>query len=252
MIKLSESDWQLINAYADGELSAANAAELSRRLPHDAALTAALAEIRAVKQALSQMGEVQAVHPAPAAPRLVRRLALAASVVLVLLAGGLLGRQALLTDWRDAPAELHAELSANSYVLSGSAAVPIISTARIGDVAVFDLSPSRLTLADVKTVHHADRDMVAMHYRGRRGCRVTVVAIEALPNDPVPMLVHDEGLGVQWSVGAIHFYLLAGGMDEDRFDAIVSYAQAESRRLEDRSTLRLAMNTATEKAQPCV
>ncbi|MHA1566665.1 MAG: hypothetical protein ACTSX7_15245 [Alphaproteobacteria bacterium] len=252
MTKLNESDWRLINAYADGELSAASTAELTQRLPQDAALAAALAEIRTVKQALSRMGDVQAAQPRPAAPRLARRLALAASVALVLFGAGLLGRQALLTDWRDAPAELHAALSANSYVLSDSTAVTIISTARIGDVAVLDLSPSRLTLADVKTAHRQDRDVVAMHYRGRRGCRVTVIAIEALPNDPAPSPARNEGLSVQWSVGAIHYYLLAGGMDADRFDAIVSYAQAESRRLEGRDTLRLAMNTATEKAQPCV
>ncbi len=252
MVKLSERDWQLINAYADGELPAADTAEIAQRLTHDAALAASLAEIRAVKEALSRMPDAQAIRPRPAPPRRRRRLAIAASLALLLLAGGLLGRQALFTDWRNAPGELHAALSANSYVLSENAAVRSVSTARIGDVAVLDLTPSRLTLADVKTTRRQGRDVVAMHYRGRRGCRVTVVAIEAQPNDANPSPADVQGLNAQWSVGAIHFYLLAGGMDRDRFDAILGYAQAESLRLDGRDRLRLAMNTTTENAQPCV
>jgi hypothetical protein len=40
-------------------------------------------------------------------------------------------------------------------------------------------------------------------------------------------------------------------MDRDRFDAIVAYAKAESRRLDRRDTFELAMRDATEQARPC-
>jgi hypothetical protein len=90
-----------------------------------------------------------------------------------------------------------------------------------------------------------------MHYRGRHGCRLTVVALEALPGDPSVLPARHGGLGARWSVGRAHFYVLASGMDRGRFDAIVAYAKAESHRLDRRDTLVLAMSDATERARPC-
>ena len=65
MTRLSETDWELINAYADGELSAEDEDEVSRRLTHDAALAAALTEVQATKAALSLIRPVE--EPAPTA-----------------------------------------------------------------------------------------------------------------------------------------------------------------------------------------
>jgi anti-sigma factor RsiW len=251
MAKLSETDWEMINAYADGELSAEDEDEVSRRLTRDAALAAALAEVRATKAALLLIRP--AAEPAPTARGRfgARRLALAASLAAVVALGTLYQFGGAGEDWRDAPADLHAALSANTYVLPEGAALPVISTARIGDFEVFDLSSSRLTLVDVRTTRRDDRDVVAMHYRGRRGCRLTVVALEALPGDPSVLPARHGGLGARWSVGRAHFYVLASGMDRDRFDAIVAYAKAESHRLDRRDTLVLAMSDATERARPC-
>ncbi len=251
MTRLSETDWELINAYADGELSAEDKLEISRRLTHDAVLAAALAEVHATKAALSLIRPAK--EPAPTARDKfgARRLALAASLAAAVALGALYQFGGVGEDWRDAPADLHATLSANTYVLPEGGVMPVISTARIGDFEVFDLSSSRLTLVDVRTTRRDDRDVVAMHYRGRRGCRLTVVALAALPGDPSVLPARHDGLGARWSVGRAHFYVLASGMDRDRFDAIVTYAKAESRRLDRRDTLELAMLDATEQARPC-
>jgi anti-sigma factor RsiW len=254
MAKLSETDWELINAYADGELPADDTAAISRRLAHDSALAAALAEVQATKAALSLIRPtaVAAVPPPPVRHRFgVRRLALAASVAAAVALGAFYQFGNFGDAWHDAPAELHAALSAKTYVIPPSGALPVISTARIGNIEVFDLSSSRLTLVDVRSTRRDDRDVVAMHYRGRRGCRLTVVALEALPGDPTPLPSHYDGLGARWSVGRAHFYLLASGMDRARFDAITAYAKAESRRLDRGDQLELAMRDATDKAQPC-
>jgi anti-sigma factor RsiW len=251
MTRLSETDWELINAYADGELSAEDEDGVSRRLTHDAVLAAALAEVHATKAALSLIRPAE--EPAPTAHDKfgARRLALAASLAAAVALGAFYQFSGVGEDWRDAPADLHATLSANSYVLPEDGVLPVISTARIGDIEVFDLSSSRLTLADVRTTRRDDRDVVAMHYRGRRGCRLTVVALEALQKDPSQLPARHDGLGARWSVGRAHFYVLASGMDRDRFDAIVAYAKAESRRLDRRDTFELAMRDATEQARPC-
>ena len=251
MAKLSETDWEMINAYADGELSDEAAAEVSRRLTRDAALAAALAEVHATKAALSLIRPAhEPVSPAQGGFG-VRRLAIAASVAATVALGALYQFGDAGEDWRDAPADLHAALSANTYVLPEGGVMPVVPTARIGDLEVFDLSSSRLTLVDVRTTRRDERDVVAMHYRGRRGCRLTVVALEALPGDPSVLPARHDGLGARWSVGRAHFYLLASGMDLDRFDAIVTYAKAESQRLHQRDTLELAMRDATDKARPC-
>ena len=251
MTRLSETDWELINAYADGELSTADEAEVSRRLTHDTALAAALAEVHATKAALSLIRPAEELAPTARGRFGARRLALAASLAAAVALGAFYQFGGVGADWRDAPAELHAALSANTYVLPEGAALPVISTARIGDIEVFDLSSSRLTLVDVRTMRRGNRDVVAMHYRGQRGCRLTVVAVEALQNDPSQLPARHDGLGARWSVGRAHFYVLASGMDRDRFDAIVTYAKAESQRLHQRDTLELAMRSATDKARPC-
>ncbi|MDH3667523.1 MAG: hypothetical protein OEN23_11395 [Paracoccaceae bacterium] len=252
MTELSEKDWELINAYADGELSAADEAMVARRLTHDAVLGAALAEVHATKAALSLMQPAPAQVESPHARMGLRRLALAASAAVAVAFGAIYQLGSFGEDWRDAPAELHAALSAKTYVLAEGRALPVISTARIGNLEVFDLSSSRLTLVDVSTTRRDDRDVVAMHYRGRRGCRLTVVAVEALRDDPATLPARHDELGARWTAGRAHFYMLASGMDRDRFDAIAAYAKAESRRLDRRDGLELAMRDATEDARPCV
>jgi len=251
MKELSETDWELINAYADGELPAEDKLEISLRLTHDTVLAAALAEVHATKAALLLIRPAEEPAPPARDKSGVRRLALAASLAAAVALGAFYQFGGVGEDWRDAPADLHAVLSANTYVLPEGGVMPVVSTARIGDLEVFDLSSSRLTLVDVITTRHDDRDVVAMHYRGRRGCRLTVVALEALLDDPLQLPARHDGLGARWSVGRAHFYVLANGMDRDRFDTIAAYAKAESHRLDRLNTLELAMRDATNKAQPC-
>jgi hypothetical protein len=251
MTELSETDWELINAYADGELSADDKLEISRRLTHDAVLATALAEVHATKAALSMIRPAEEPAPPARTKFEVRRLALAASLAAAVALGVFYQFGSVGEDWRDAPADVHAALSANTYALPERGVMPVVSTARIGDLEVFDLSSSRLTMVDVLTARRNNRDVVAMHYRGRRGCRLTVVALEALQDDPSQLPARHGGLGARWSVGRAHFYVLASGMDRDRFDTIVAYAKAESHRLDRGDMLELAMRDATDKAQPC-
>jgi len=250
---LTGRDWELINAYADGELPAAERTAIARRLALDPALAAALAEVHATKAALSL------IRPAPAEaeprPRRtgLRRVALAASLAALVVSGAAFQHhQARLGEtWQDAPAFLHTELSANAYVLPEKATPAVISTARIGDVQAFDLSSSHLYLVDVQSSRRAGRDVVAMHYRGRHGCRLTAVAVEAEPGDPAELPARHQGLGARWTVGDIHYYLLAKGMDGDRFAAIARYARAESLSMHHQDKLRVAMAEATDNARPC-
>ena len=252
MTRLSETDWAELNAYADGELAGSAREAMVRRLAHDRELAGALAEVHAAKAAVSLM------RPSGMTPkeghRLVpfggRRLALAASVAAALALGAIYGLTDPDGDWRTAPAALHQSFSEEAYALPETDRIPVISTAGIGDLRAVDLSASRLTLVDVRSLDRDGRDIVAMHYRGRNGCRVTLVALEATPDEAAP-LPGGEGLAAAWTVGGIHYALLAGGMDSARFDAIEAYARAETRPMAPRDELRLAMRSATAEAQPC-
>ena len=251
MSELSERDWELINAYADGELSAADEAMVARRLTHDKGLSAALAEVHASKAALSLMRPKKVAPEVLSANAGLRRIALVASLAVLLVSGVAYQYNNLGETWRDAPASLHADLSTKTYVLEENPVLPVISTARIGDLMAFDLRSSRLFLVDVQSTSRDGRDVVAMHYRGRNGCRLTAIALEAMPGDPTVLPVRHEGLGDRWTIAGIHYYVLADGMDERRFAAITQFARSESRRLEQRDELRLAMSSATERARPC-
>lgn len=253
MSGVHESDWELVNAYADGELPPDEARQVLARLAREPELAEALAEVTEVKRSLGALRPARPANPPSRLPRRgwLRRLAVAASLAAVLALGVLYGMGRFAPDWQTVPAAFHAELSARSYVLDPSAPIPVVSTARIGDVAAFDLSGSRLALVDLRTGREAGRDVVAMHYRGRNGCRLTVVALEARPDDPEPLPEVHHGLAARWSLERLHYYILADGMDHDRFSAIAGYAEAESRRLHDVGRLRLAMGAATAQARPC-
>ena len=252
MTRLSETDWAELNAYADGELAGPAREAMARRLAHDPELARALAEVHAAKAAVSLMRPAGAARAEPrrVMPRGGRRLALAASVAVALALGALYAFTDPDGDWRAAPAALHQSFSTQAYALPESGRIPVISTAGIGDLRAVDLSASRLTLVDVRSLDRDGRDIVAMHYRGRNGCRVTLVALEATANEAAP-LPGGDGLAAAWTVGGIHYALLAGGMDSARFDAIEAYARAETRRLAPRDELRVAMRSATAEAQPC-
>lgn len=267
MRRVSGNDWQELNAYADGELDGAARLALARRLAHDPDLAKALAEVHATKAALSLLrpsgsgatepgaaqpdaGDPGAARRGASARAGVRRAALAVSLAAVLALGALHLALAPGDGWHGSPAALHESFSAQAYVLPETDRSPLISTARIGDLRAVDLSASRLALVDVRSLSRDGRDVVAMHYRGRNGCRVTLVALEAAAGEAAPR-PRGGGLSAGWTAGGIHYTLLAGGMDRTRFDSIAAYARAETRRFPARDELRLAMRASTDGARPC-
>jgi anti-sigma factor RsiW len=246
-----DGDWEALNAYADGELDGPARNAMARRLAYDPALSARLAEVHAAKAAVSLLRPE--IGTAPRRSRLSsgRRLAIAVSLLAAAGLGTFYHLAGPAGEWRHAPAELHAGFSDRAYVLSETPYLPVVSTPRIGDVTAIDLSGARLLLVDVATARRDGREIVAMHYRGRNGCRVTLVALEAVRGEEPPLPTGEIGLSAAWSDGAIHYTLMAGGMDAARFAAIRAYVRAETRRTAPGDELALAMRSATDGARPC-
>ena len=65
--------------------------------------------------------------------------------------------------------------------------LPVVSTrhSRL-EFQAPDLSASRLYLVETRLAGSGAHQTVAMHYRGMRGCRLTVVAIETAGTEPEP------------------------------------------------------------------
>lgn len=240
---ITDRDWDLLSAYADGELDDSARRSLEARLAAEAELSAELDRIRRSKKVLQDM------RPQQGTPRSQRNapigLAVAASVVMLI---GLAAGGVWLQAGKGSGFNPHATFAAKSYVLDGRAPLHFAAGSALGFSAAPNLSGSNLVLVDVRVQVGDAGESVAMHYRGYRGCRLTLIA-EPLAA-PAGTTVR-QPLMREWTTTKARFRLVADTMDPQRFDAIADFAEARVRLLEERDRLRMAMADATAKAAPC-
>lgn len=238
---VSGTDWALINAYADGELSREAAQTVEARLDADPALAAELDRLRRLKADLSGLG-------AGAATRR-RRTLPAAALAAVLACLLLLGWAAQDRIWSTAEpvtvAALHARFSAEAYDLDAAAGGDAAARAELGGIRAPDLSSSNLTLVASRRVEATEGAGVAWHYRGERGCRLTLVA------GPPAARPGPFALARRWMAGGVPVALVAEGMDPGRFAAIADFAEARTRETGDDDRLEIAVAERTASAAPC-
>ena len=242
MTELTDSDWELINAYADGELNGSETRTLEARLANEPELQEALEQVRRISGALRNMRpEFSAPGEAPTVPanRNWRPLAVCASLV----AAVTLVTVLLLfpADTLRTAAEIHNEFLDKSYTLSDVSGVRPASLAT-GSFAP-DLGMANLFLVDEVEL---SGNRTAAHYSGRNNCRLTLLSGPEIFSAGVPEEVRNQ----QWQIGDRHFALLASGMDQRRFDAIAVFLRQATRSSGQPETA-LAMKQATDTALPC-
>ncbi|MBK0399587.1 hypothetical protein H0I76_10315 [Limibaculum sp. M0105] len=254
MTQIRDDEWEALNAYADGECSAEVRATVARRLATDPGHAAALSRIQQVKAGLSLIAPAPVRGAADATAgrhKPFRAVAVAAAIgavaILALTVGPRAYREAVSSP--DRTAEIHEAFSANAYALDDGAPARTISTAGLGDIRAFDLSDSRLVLVDVRTFSASADEMVAMHYRGFNGCRLTVTAARAGGDRGGDRAA--DTLFAHWTARGIDFRVVAAGMDADRFAAITALLRSESLRDDAADGLRIAVRSATDSAVPC-
>jgi len=236
-MSLSDDDLMLVNAYHDGELDRATAAHVRARLKAEPELRAALDGVEEVSAALGGLRPARAAAPSPQPRRPGwRPLALAASLALAV------GLGALGLGERDAapvtPLDWHRHFAAQDYAVGRLAA----ATRWMGQGP--DLASADLTLVDVS---RQDGGAVFLHYAGLNGCRLTFGTHDAAPERAaVPGLLTDG-----WSIGQLHYTLLAAGMDADRFAAIARLLRDETRTDRPEDQLLAEVRDATRRAEPC-
>jgi anti-sigma factor RsiW len=244
--------WQALNAYADGELTGEARARLQARLAEDPAAQASLDQITAVKRVLA------AGRPAgEPADRSWRRpaAALAACVVAALL--GLAAYLPVAPDlsWQERLVAGHVGLSDETFVVEQNRPLPVVSSRRLNDFAVPDLRASRLYLVTARSRQDDGAEYLYMHYRGLRGCSLTIAAVSPLApgSGAGEAWAPAQGrLFAGWQAGRMGFAVIAEGMDEARFLAIADYVKAAiAESLEPEDPLRTAMAETYRAALPC-
>lgn len=245
--------WQELNAYADGELQGAARARLEAALVADPALGERLERIAAVKGCLT--AERPAVGAEAAWTDWMRPgMAIAACVV-----AGLLGIATFLPlepsrSWQEKLVAAHGELSQETFVVVKNRPLPVVSSRRLNDFAVPNLRASRLYLVEARTLHDDATEQLVMHYRGLRGCALTIAAIAPIAEDAETAAVptDDATLFASWRIGNLGFAVIAEGMDKARFQAIAAYVKAViDDRLTPKRELRTAMADSYRAAKPC-
>jgi anti-sigma factor RsiW len=243
--------WQELNAYADGELQEEARRRLEAAMADDPALKESLDQITAVKRVLA------VDRPSAKKPEsnwLVPGAAVAACVVAALIAVlAYLPLQPTLS-WQEELLAAHQSLANETFVVEANRPLPVVSSRRLDDFAVPNLRASRLYLVAARTRQDEASEVIVMHYRGLRGCRLTIAAI-------VPAVESADGsrwspgedqLFTGWRIGELGFAVIAEGMDAGRFHAIADYAKAAiEESLTPDDPLRTAMTQAYRAAKPC-
>jgi hypothetical protein len=254
----SDQDFETLNALADGELGETEAAAMQKRLRQEPDLKAAFDEINHVKRKLGAMGLGRAEEVAVAPPARIIPVshpwAIAASVAAFAVVTAFLITQ--FSGSNTAPTGVlawHDHLSQKEYVVTENQGPLFVSLGQSGDIPVPDLAPSKLYLVDTKVIGtEPNRQRAVMHYRGLRGCRLTLWYGSASAGYPIVPPAGNDGTFKSWTVGGGQFALIATGMDTQRFASIADYLEILTALTADDGSLgRTAMVDAYEKAVRC-
>lgn len=266
----STPSWETLNAYVDGELPAAEAAEVARALARDRTLAdrvASLARLKAATQDTVRApdGAVELALPAPQG-RHWRPLAGAASLLLA----AAIGLAASFGSWQDAPPPawvIEARTTHDAWIPPqeppspgpGGVVLVALGAAGVGGhlkAYLPDLSSARLTLTHLESLTLPRGGGATLHggYRGTRGCKVSLLILSdgrALPRD---LTRRDDAAlrAFAWQAGPLGYILLAEGMDEARLELIaetVHRATLENSPFDPET--RTALLESREHSQPC-
>jgi anti-sigma factor RsiW len=261
-------DLRRINAYVDGELSSAEAAEVARALAHDRELArqvATLSHLKATVQAALEPPQIALPGGGASVARTRHAAALAACAAVLLLAviGTALG------PWWSGPAvpaglarawDLHAAWSQEAVASDTDApgdGFVLAALAQVGPrVYLPDLSSARLTLNSLRVVDLGADGAKGLHagYLGTRGCQISLIVAPDAPDLPDELTRYEgpKGQSYAWRGGGHGYFLLAEGMDAARFGLIAESVYRASQEMNPFGPeTRTALRESRERSVPC-
>ena len=252
--------WTSLNAYVDGELDAAAAADVAAAIARDPELAAHVAALARLKAATKAQGAAPASIPSPPERRHSRRLALpsalAAGFAAILLAAGVAWS---ILGHPQEPAWLRPAASAHEQWLAAPAGVAragriseddLLREARAAGIAgVPDLAEAQLRTVWVATTENAG---LYVGYIGIHGCRLGLWVgnpVRETPRELASLML--PGLtAYAWQAGGRAYVVVARGMDADRLNLLartIEHLTRQGQRLDDgtRTALREAPLTGS-------
>jgi hypothetical protein len=260
-------DWQEVNAYVDGELNPAAAADLAGRFGRDSALTSQVSAAARVKAASAAAlavdpADVPAIVLGPAAarrsrlPRLVLAGSLAAAVALVAVLTVLLWpgmRQGPAAAWLTAAAARHSE-----WLSSDTQPEPVDNPNLVlaeagGFDHVPDLAVAHLAVARVAFDASSEQPGLFVGYVGVNGCRLSLWIGPAPEDLPAALTENRAGSlhSFTWRVEHTGYAVVASGMDAARFEATAVYLERQTRRDAEREIRTAAARTEAAAKARC-
>jgi len=255
-------DWQIINAYIDGALSAQDAAEVAKAVAGDASLAKQVATLTSLKAAVAGALQERApdvtLHDASSR----RWLPWVASIAWALIAGAVVLALMLSTEWmRPATGLSTAEQAHQAWLQAGAGGSQKSEAGMLRtnlsllelDAYVPDLSKVNLSFNGIRRISSHGGGL-HIGYVGPSGCMVSLVVLKLQAGLPDSLQRFERGdhVAYGWSVGQASFYLLANRMDPLRFTEIAKVVHRLTRirvPLDPQSVL--ALNQARQSAGPC-
>lgn len=242
------SDWERLNAFADGELAPAGQRAMAERLSASPEAAETLRSIVRLKQELRALPADEAPSPpslpAPSHPVWRRAGAIAASLIV---AAGVAFTPILLR--RDASGTfLATSLTAHEQFANAAPqpALTVVPASAVPVVTEF----ARLGLQPVWQETSTAGD-VRIGFVGARGCRLSLHVSPHAGAAPPPDQSTKTLAG--WKSSERSYLLIATGMPPERFEMIAGFIKALTSEPADKAEpLRTALQNDWRSAQPCL
>ncbi len=254
-------DWPTLNAYVDGELSAADAAEVARAVAENEDLAHQVAVLTAMKAAVAasapSFGPLQANKPRRARVRYAAFAAMLLGLIGALLVVVVDRHHAGTPEDRDIALTLaaHTAWRANRQQSSEGSAHAVSSSLTQLNLNAYipDLSPVDLRFSGISELPEG----VGIHvgYEGRHGCTVSLTLFRTVKSLETPLQsVEYQGQVLhQWQAAGTRFLLVATGMDPERLARTAAVVHRLTlQRLPLDPAAVVALNEARSGAKPCL
>lgn len=254
--------FEVLNAYVDGELDAARAAEVARAVAEDPRMAREVAALSRLRSAVAESIEASPLRIDISHAHGRSRSAIAACAALVMfvaasvLVSGLgHDRQA---EWLARSWQIH-----RGWSLDGVAARSEPASddgyrgyaAELPGAYVPDLSASRLSLVHaVVTSFTGNHKALLAGYRGTRGCKISLLIFTSGPGlgEGLGHFRDDGNEAYAWRTGKLGYVILSDGMDSDRFRLLAESVRETSREhLPFDEKTRLALRESRDASAPC-
>ena len=264
-------DFEMLNAYIDGELDAEHAADVARAVAVDKKLAhqvAVLSQLRSAVIDSIDTPELALPHRPISSRGNYRPWLVAACLAgLIALASFMLGKpsdQSVAEEWIPAAWALH-----QAWVLppqgfdpdqapdgTSGEVIPASSAGSLAGSYIPDLTSAKLFVAySTDQYNYRGNRSLLVGYTGTRGCKVTLLVTgESAPLSEQMTYFQRENVSIYgWRVGKLDYMLMAEGMAITRFQSIAEavYRSTKAHFPVDNKT-RVALAESRATSAPCL